>query len=426
MLTTTSSSTTTTTSSSTNVSLTEIRSTGEMREDQVSLETFLQSLPKALPLRDVRLLLRPPTSHVARMPALLARPSADCFILDIEHIRLLCYSDRVLVFSPHRDIIRTFLQDLSSDLQSESEVRFLKNHSITKLYLGSRAQKTDFEHIVLESSLDNVVKKFKRHLEIIKPALDVLLHKVAEEPGTYNLRRLLAFRKSLSEFEQNVCQCLKLVRALTANDEDLVGLYLTHKDREITDHEDMELLLEAYCADFEEIEAEIKTFKEMIEDTNQFIGAHLDSVRNSMIRMSLFLEVGAVALGSGAVVGGVFGMNLLHGLESHPTAFYFTLGGISLVMSAIVAGFNAKYNKLKLDTSNATSFLALKNFFTYVDDLEFLVNKTELNKTEFQEALNKLTGLKVTEEESEFIFKMFDANKDGYISTIDELKFRNK
>ena len=320
------------------MALAEIRSSGEMKENNVSLETFLHSLPKKLPLRDVRLLLRPASSNVARMPALLARPSADCFILDIEHIRLLCYTDRVLVFSPNRQITRTFLQDLRSDLQSESEVRFLKNHSITKLYLGPRAQKTDFEHIVLESSLDNVVKKFQRHLEIIKPALDALLHKVAEEPGTYNLRRLLAFRKSLSEFEQNVGQCLKLVRALTANDEDLVGLYLTHKDRKITDHEDMELLLEAYCADFEEIQAEIKTFKEMIEDTNQFIGAHLDSVRNSMIRMSLFLEVGAVALGSGAVVGGVFGMNLLHGLESHPTAFYITLGGISLVMSAIVAG----------------------------------------------------------------------------------------
>lgn len=321
-----------------NVSLAEIRSSGEMTDFNISLETFLQSLPKKLPLRDVRLLLRPSTSNVARMPALLPRPSADCFILDIEHIRLLCYTDKVLVFSPDREITRTFLSDLSSDLQSETEVTHLKNHSLTKFYLSHRAQKTDFEHIVLESSLDNVVNKFKRHLEIIKPALDVLLQKVAEEPGTYNLRRLLAFRKSLSEFEQNVGQCLKLVRALTANDEDLVGLYLTHKDRKINDHEELELLLEAYCADFEEIEAEIKTFKEMIEDTNQFIGAHLDSVRNSMIRMSLFLEVGAVALGSGAVVGGVFGMNLLNGLESHPSAFYITLGGISLVMSSIFAG----------------------------------------------------------------------------------------
>ena len=85
--------------------------------------------------------------------------------------------------------------------------------------------------------------------------------------------------------------------------------------RDLSDHQELELLLESYFADLEEIEAEIKTFKEMIEDTNQFISAHLDSVRNKMIRMSLFMEMGALALGSGAVVGGIFGMNLTHGLE---------------------------------------------------------------------------------------------------------------
>ena len=30
------------------------------------------------------------------------------------------------------------------------------------------------------------------------------------------------------------------------------------------------------------------------------------------------MEMGALALGSGAVVGGVFGMNLVNGLEEHP------------------------------------------------------------------------------------------------------------
>ena len=30
------------------------------------------------------------------------------------------------------------------------------------------------------------------------------------------------------------------------------------------------------------------------------------------------MEMGALALGSGAVVGGIFGMNLTHGLEEHP------------------------------------------------------------------------------------------------------------
>ena len=79
--------------------------------------------------------------------------------------------------------------------------------------------------------------------------------------------------------------------------------------------------------------------------------------------------------------------------------------------------------KLKIDTSSAQSFKALKSFFTYVDDLEHIVNKKKLNEKEFREALDQLTGLHVSEEESDFIFRMLDANKDGLINTENELKF---
>merc|ERR1712062_332279 len=99
---------------------------------------------------------------------------------------------------------------------------------------------------------------------------------------------------------------MKEVESLLGNDEDLVQLYLTSPEREVTDHTELELIFESYYADFEEIVAEIKTVKDTIEDTNQFISAHLDSVRNKMLRLSLMLEMGALALGSGAVVGGVF------------------------------------------------------------------------------------------------------------------------
>merc|ERR1719167_1931709 len=164
----------------------------------------------------------------------------------------------------------------------------------------------------------------------------------------------------------------------------------------------------------------------MIEDTNQFISAHLDTVRNKMLRMSLMMEMGALALGSGAVVGGIFGMNLTSGLEEHPHAFYTALGGMGFMMTGIFAGFATKYRQLRLDTSRAHSFTALKNFFTYVDDLEYIVKKNNLNSEEFKEAMRELTGLKITEEESDFIFRMFDTNKDGVISTDKELNIRKK
>lgn len=414
--------------SSAEISVMEIGKNGENIKKSVSTDELLRTIPKRLPLRDLRMLLRA-TKNAKRIPALLPRPSSDCYIFDIEHIRLLCYRDKCLIFDPERNIMTNLIQEINDDLTcdhgSQKHLKTNGSCSITHFYKSSILQDSDFEHIILENALSNIVKKFKRHLDIIKPALDMLLQQIAQDPATHNLRRLLAFRKSLSEFEQNVAQCMKVVQNLMSNDEDLVGLYLSRPKRELNDHEELELLFEAYFADFEEIEAEIRTVKEMIEDTNQFIGAHLDSVRNKMIRMSLFMEMGALALGSGAVVGGVFGMNLPHGLEENPTAFFMALGGMTVMMSGIFIGFTTNYNKLKVDTSSAQSFKALKNFFTYVDDLEYIVNKRKLNEVEFKEALHTLTGLKVTDEESEFIFKMFDANKDGLINTVDELNIHN-
>ena len=75
------------------------------------------------------------------------------------------------------------------------------------------------------------------------------------------------------------------------------------------------MLLGSYSADLDEIETEIKIFIDMIEDTDQFISAHLDSVRNEIIKMSLFIEVGGLIMGFGAVVSGIFGMNLTNHVE---------------------------------------------------------------------------------------------------------------
>ena len=49
---------------------------------------------------------------------------------------------------------------------------------------------------------------------------------------------------------------------------------------------------------------------------NFYFNLHLPVIQT--FRMSLMMEMGALALGSGAVVGGVFGMNLVSGLEEHP------------------------------------------------------------------------------------------------------------
>ncbi|XP_023328954.1 uncharacterized protein LOC111701773 [Eurytemora carolleeae] len=116
-------------------------------------------------------------------------------------------------------------------------------------------------------------------------------------------------------------------------------------------------------------------------------------------------------------------MNLTHGLESHPYAFYVTCTGVSIIMLSTFAKFRQHYRALWADTSNAHSFKVLKNFLTYVDQLEELVtkDKMEITEKEFKQALDKITGDKVPAEEAEFIFRMFDKNKDRMINRNTEL-----
>ena len=88
-------------------------------------------------------------------------------------------------------------------------------------------------------------------------------------------------------------------------------------------------------------------------------------------------------------------------------------------------GIFQKYRQLLADTSSAHSFTLLKNFFTYVEDLEYYVfNKKTLSAEEFKEAVQKITHLNISDKENEYLFTMFDANRDGFIDIEGELNIK--
>ena len=105
----------------------------------MTVPDFLCHLPKPLPVRDLRVFLRSRSSRSGtlsphRKPTLVPRyvivhifclsilpffprPASGCYIFDIEHIRLLCYTDRCLILDPERPLLQAFLDLLSNDLQ---------------------------------------------------------------------------------------------------------------------------------------------------------------------------------------------------------------------------------------------------------------------------------------------------------------------
>ena len=151
------------------------------------------------------------------------------------------------------------------------------------------------------------------------------------------------------------------------------------------------------------------------------MSSHQDNVRNELMKMGLLIEILAVSLAFGAVVGGIFGMNLRNHLEDKEYAFMSLLGAMFVMMATIFGGFIMKYYYLKRDTSKAQSFNVLKNFFKCVDDLEFQHFPKFITKDDFISAVKKITKLHITDKEADFLFQMVDRNDDGLIDTETEL-----
>ena len=68
------------------------------------------------------------------------------------------------------------------------------------------------------STLD-IYLDFRRHLRIKRPALEMLLQQIEQHPETTGLKRLLAVKKSLLEFEQRVEFVVRVVQQLVQDEE---------------------------------------------------------------------------------------------------------------------------------------------------------------------------------------------------------------
>ncbi|XP_073109332.1 magnesium transporter MRS2-I-like [Elaeis guineensis] len=76
------------------------------------------------------------------------------------------------------------------------------------------------------------------------------------------------------------------------------------------DVEEMEMLLEAYFIQIDGTLHRLITLHEYIDDTEDYINIQLENHRNQLIQLELFLSSGTVCLSIGALVCGIFGMNL--------------------------------------------------------------------------------------------------------------------
>ncbi|EPY50691.1 magnesium ion transporter Mrs2 [Schizosaccharomyces cryophilus OY26] len=259
------------------------------------------------------------TSINSIVPVILVREGS--ILVNLLHLRALIKADSVLLFdvygSQHSHSQSQFIYELQGRLkQSSSDFEFLP-----------------YEMMALETILISVVNTLDSELRVLQNLVSDLLADFELDINQDRLRTLLIFSRRLSGFLKKATLIRDVLDELLEQDQDLAGMYLTErlrtgKPRDHDKHDEIELLLETYYKQVDEIVQQTDNLMGNIRSTEEICNIMLDANRNSLMLLGLKLSAVTLGLGFGAIIASIYGMNLPNGFEESPAAFYSTVGMI--------------------------------------------------------------------------------------------------
>ncbi|KAG0255145.1 magnesium ion transporter [Actinomortierella ambigua] len=269
-----------------------------------------------------------------QMPVLLVRPEA--ILINIGHIRALIKADEVVLFdsfgstdSYHQSI---FIYDLEEKLRMST----------------TAAGGMPFEFRALEAILISVMSSLQSEMEVLVHFVSNLLMHLEENIDQTKLKELLQYSKKLSKFESKTLVIRDTFVEVLDQDEDLANMYLTEKKlghpRTKDNHEEIELLMESYLKQVEEIANTVSIVKQQMQSTEEIVNVILGANRNQLLLFELRIAMGTLGMSSGAIIASLYGMNLHNYLETNPHAFGI-VAATALGMSSLVFAFCSR--KLK-------------------------------------------------------------------------------
>lgn len=260
------------------------------------------------------------------------------------HLRALIKPDRVIIFNApgheDSDATKRFKAHLQANVRSGIALNAEERESGYALNTDERedAEMEDYglpyEHRALESILVDTANGLEEEMGFIRRLVENLLEDFEHDIDRENLRRLLHYSKRLAGFQSRAKYIKSTVDELLDSDEDLSAMYITDKmlgkPRALHDHEQLELLLESFTKQVEEIVSEIDTTVANMQSTQEVAELMLDSGRNALLALDIKVSIATLGIGTGAMVAGLFGMNLTTSLEETPYAFVVVSGAATL------------------------------------------------------------------------------------------------
>ncbi|KAI9009579.1 Mg2+ transporter protein cora-like protein, partial [Gaertneriomyces semiglobifer] len=259
-------------------------------------------------------------SYSDQLPTILVREKA--IVVNLLHYRALIRADMIILADSidSKHYTKEFLEELSWKLKiSEGQ----------------------YEFRALETILLNVTAALQAEEAEVFALANRALDRLDERIDEVELKGLLQVRRIVSKFQSKVESIRNVFIEILHNDEDLAAMYLTDKaagqPHDIADHMEAELIFEHYLNLTDEISNACEQLSTNIEATQDILNIMLDSRRNQLINYELKATVATVSLSAGSVMVGMFGMNLISGLEATPGVFWGVAGLVVVVATTSYA-----------------------------------------------------------------------------------------
>ncbi|CAA0841260.1 Magnesium transporter MRS2-11- chloroplastic [Striga hermonthica] len=320
----------------------EVSSDGTVSTRKINRRHLLKS--SGLRPRDIRS-VDPSLWLTNSMPSLLVRDYA--ILLNLGSLRAIAMQERVYIFNYNRKGGKAFIDTLLPRLNPKNM---------------NGGPSMPFVLEVVEAALHSRIQRLERRLMDLEPRVQALLEVLPNRLTAAILEELRTSKQTLVELGSRAGALKQMLLDILEDTHEIRQICIMGRnctlmkndevqcsvpsEKEIAEEEEeeIEMLLENYLQRCESCHGQAERLLDSAKEMEDSIAVNLSSRRLEVSRVELLLQVATFCVAVGALIAGIFGMNLKSYLEEHIFAFWLTTAGIFV---GAVVGFFLLYSYLR-------------------------------------------------------------------------------